>query len=156
MPICDFSEIRLRYLLAFTASILRIFVSLPVCTSCWTRCISIECRKRSLLGDSFSPRKMEIFPGVTLQMHILALQAFVRKRISCSSLEQYLLSFSAHGGTSSNVLGPLPPLFHKTLSKDSNLDLHETLVLRKGSANCLPAFCRLFLSKNYDILYHSP
>lgn len=138
------------------ASILRIFVSLPVCISCWTRCISIEYRKRSLLGDSFSPRKMEIFPGVTLQMHILALQAFVRKRISCSSLELYLLSFSAHGGTSSNVLGPLPLLFHKTLSKDSNLDLHERPVLRKGSANCLLAFCRLFLSKNYDIFYHSP
>lgn len=48
-------------------------------------------------------------------MHIMAMQAFVIKRTSCSSSELYLLSFSAHGGASRTVLGPLPPLSHKTL-----------------------------------------
>lgn len=90
---------------------------LPVCISCWTRCILIECRKRPLLGDSFSPRKMEIFPGITLQMHIMALQTFVIKRILCCLSDLYFLSFflsfSALAGTSSNVLGPLGPLFNE-------------------------------------------
>lgn len=113
LSICDFSEIWLRYILASMASFLRIFVSLPVCISCWTRCILIECRKRPLLGDSFSPRKMEIFPGNTLQMHITALQAFVIKRILCCPSGLYFLSFFAHAGTSSSVLGLLPPLFHE-------------------------------------------
>lgn len=85
----------------------RIFVSLPVCILSCTRSSSTECRKRSLLGDSFSLGYMEIFSVI--------------EKTSCSSLELYLLSFSAHGGTSSNVLGPFPLLFHKTLSKDEQI-----------------------------------
>lgn len=95
------------------AFVLRIFVSLPVCISCWTGCILIERRNRPLLGYSFFPRKMEIFPGITLKMHIMALQAFVITRISCCSSDLYFLSFSAHAGTSSNALGPLTPIFHE-------------------------------------------
>lgn len=113
LSICDLSEIWLRYLLASMASILRIFVSPSVCISCWTRCILIECRKGPLLGDSFSPRKMEFFPGISLQMHIEALQAFVTKRILRCPSDVYFLPFSAYAGTSSNVLGPRPPLFHE-------------------------------------------
>lgn len=56
---------------------------------------------------------MEIFPGISLQMHIEALQAFVTKRILCCTSDVYFLPFSAYAGTSSNVLGPHPPLFHE-------------------------------------------
>lgn len=73
---------------------------------------STKCRKKTSLAkyyvllsvDSFFPRNMELFPGVTLQLHTTVIHAFLIKRFH-SLLGAYLVSFSAHVVTPSNVLG---------------------------------------------------
>lgn len=61
LSICDFSELWLRYLLAFMVSILR--TSVVVCILCWTRCISMQCSKRALQKMMLSCQMTVYFLG---------------------------------------------------------------------------------------------
>jgi len=92
----------------------------------------MECRKRALLGDSFSPRNKETFPGVTFQMCIIALQAFVIKRTSCFSWELYLLPLLMVVNEVMFLVHFLP-FFITPRQRTSNFDSHERPFLRKGS-----------------------
>lgn len=121
LSICDFSE------MSQTSLNFHDIHSQGFCISLYfmlDQMFSTKCRKKTSLAkynvllsvDSFFPRNMELFPGVTLHLHTTVIHAFLIKRFH-SLLGAYLVSFSAHVVRPSNVLGPPAPCFNKTLVK---------------------------------------